>query len=849
MKQNYKGEMNNMNVNKKIIFGLFVLAFSVMCVGPVCGQRDSPAILTSLGIANSGTNVSVSDSGATLQPTTEVGLVAYYPFDGDLVDHFGTVNNSTNHGATFVPGYKGQALCFDGLDDYVSAPVNINPDVMPQMTMSAWALSNSTSKGTVISCDAGGYDRTINIDSRGGGTGWSAFSGSKGVLGYCPVTIGDWSFVAAVYDQDAETVKLYVNGTLINEEEGMLGPGWNYTYIGSNPSHRQYFSGTIDEVRIYNRTLSTEEIKTLYEGEELSAPTSGQTSEEKVILLDENFDDGYAQEFGNEVGDWEVRFLDDQNDGEYTATTGAKRFSMAGNLTWQDYVIEANFSNAQYGGLLVHAQDQDNGILLVVCPEHNETYWHVIENGSWGTALAKVTLGHEVGDELHVKVAVSESEFEGYINGELKTTLNTSVFSSGKIGLYLFNQSDQYWDDVVVYSDGSTSTTSPPTAEVGLVAYYPFDGDFVDHFGTANNSTNHGATFVPGYKGQALCFDGLDDYVSAPVNINPDVMPQMTMIAWARSNSTSKGTVISCDAGGYDRTINIDSRGGGTGWSAFSGSKGVLGYSPVTIGDWTFVAAVYDQDAETVKLYVNGTLINEEEGMLGPGWNYTHIGSNPSHRQYFSGTIDEVRIYNRTLSTEELNALYEGEELLAPTQTPKPPSEAKVALFEADFDDGNATGFGNEVGDWEVQFLDDQNDGKYTATARTYRFSMAGDTKWQDYVIGADLSNAQDGGLLVRAQDKDNGIALIVRPTTNDIYWHARKDGRWGADLAKETLGHEAGEDLHVKVAVSGREFKAYINGEQKTTLNTAECLNGKIGLYLFYQPDQYWDDVAVYGG
>ena len=651
--------MNNMNANEKIIFGLLVLAFSVMSVVPVCGQSDSPAILASLSIANSGTNGSVSDSGAT--PTTEVGLVAYYPFDGDLVDHSGTVNNSTNHGATFVPGYKGQALCFDGLDDYVFAPVNINAGVMPQMTMSAWARSNSTLKGTVISCDDGGYDRTINIDSRGGGTGWSAFSGQPNrVLGYSPVTIGDWTFVAAVYDQDAETVKLYVNGALIEEGEGKLGPGWEQIQIGTNPSYGGYFSGAIDEVRIYNRTLSAEEVKALYAGEELLTPTQTPEpeSEEKVALLEADFDDGNATEFGNEVGDWEVRFLDldDQNDGKYTATTGDKRVSMAGNLTWQDYVIEANFSNAQYGGLLVRAQDKDNGIILVVRPEHNETYWHVITNGSWGTALAKVTLGHEVGEELHVKVAVAGSEFEGYIDGELKTTLNNSEFTTGKIGLYLFNQSDQYWDDVVVYRGGATPTTAQPTAEAGLVAYYPFDGDLVDHSGNGNNGTSHGATFVSGYSGQALCFDGLDDYVFAPVNMNAGVMPQMTMSAWARSNSTLKGTVISCDDGGYDRTINIDSRGGGTGWSAFSGQPNrVLGYSPVTIGDWTFVAAVYDQDAETVKLYVNGALINEEEGLLESGMDYIHIGANPSHRQYFSGTIDEVRIYNRTLSAEELN--------------------------------------------------------------------------------------------------------------------------------------------------------------------------------------------------
>ena len=94
-------------------------------------------------------------------------------------------------------------------------------------------------------------------------------------------------------------------------------------------------------------------------------------------------------------------------------------------------------------------------------------------------------------------------------------------------------------------TDDVVPSPTPTLAGAGLVAYFPFEGDIVDHSGNGNNGTNHNATFVAGYSGQGLSFDGVDDYVSAPININPDVMPQMTMIAWARSNSDSEGTVIS----------------------------------------------------------------------------------------------------------------------------------------------------------------------------------------------------------------------------------------------------------------------------------------------------------------
>jgi hypothetical protein len=197
-------------------------------------------------------------------PIIDKGLVAYYPFDGDTKDHTENGNNATNHGATFVSGIKGKALNFDGVD-FVSAPVNINPDVMPQMTMAVWVKPDDGSPiRQVISHDDVGYDRSLGIDRRGGGTGWSAFCGSGSVLGYCPVEVGKWTFIAAVYDQDAGTVKLYVNGAMY-KKEGTLGAGQDRICIGANPSFREYFSGVIDEVKIYNRALSADELKSLYE--------------------------------------------------------------------------------------------------------------------------------------------------------------------------------------------------------------------------------------------------------------------------------------------------------------------------------------------------------------------------------------------------------------------------------------------------------------------------------------------------------------------------------------------------------------------------------------------------------
>lgn len=222
-----------------------------------------------------------------------------------------------------------------------------------------------------------------------------------------------------------------------------------------------------------------------------------------------------------------------------------------------------------------------------------------------------------------------------------------------------------FWNVVAVErtqpSEGGTATANRyfRVEQPSLVAYYPFDGDTRDYSGNGNHATNNGATFVSGIKGQALRFDGTKAYVSVPVNINPDAMPQMTMAAWVRADraASSRGTVISHDNGGFDRTIGIDDRGGGLGWSAFIGSGSVLGYRPVSVGEWVFIAAVYDQNAKKVRLHVNDA-VYEKEGTLSSGLNYIHIGHNPTYGENFAGVIDEVRIYNYALSSSEIASLY-----------------------------------------------------------------------------------------------------------------------------------------------------------------------------------------------
>lgn len=217
-------------------------------------------------------------------------------------------------------------------------------------------------------------------------------------------------------------------------------------------------------------------------------------------------------------------------------------------------------------------------------------------------------------------------------------------------------------------SGGSNKEDNPIDINDNLIGYFPFSGNANDESGNGNHATDIiGATLTADRSNNdnsAYFFDGVDNEIVVPININPDVLPEVTITTWVRSDD-GEGVVISNDrqdSAGFDRTLGIDFRGGGIGWSAFAGTGQVVGFIPVAVGEWTFLAVVYDQTNGTVKVYVNDQSF-EGTGTLSNGFDTTTIGTNPGFKvsfpqNYFEGAIDEVRIYNRALTENEVMDVY-----------------------------------------------------------------------------------------------------------------------------------------------------------------------------------------------
>lgn len=206
----------------------------------------------------------------------------------------------------------------------------------------------------------------------------------------------------------------------------------------------------------------------------------------------------------------------------------------------------------------------------------------------------------------------------------------------------------------VRFDDLFLFVAQPPT---GLVHLWPLDGSLRDVIGGASTTAFGGPTSSPGVSGQALSFDGVDDYVRAQVDINPATLPAITLGAFAAPSSASVvQTLLSQDNGLFDRSLALDDRGpGGAGWSAFAGSEGVVGGEVAPkVGGWQFVAAAWDQSAANLLLYALGTTTVGATA-LGTGYPYLDFAQNPGYGEIYQGGIDEVVIFNRVLTVEELD--------------------------------------------------------------------------------------------------------------------------------------------------------------------------------------------------
>jgi hypothetical protein len=258
------------------------------------------------------TTVQPTTTTTSVQPTTTTttvsgctntaindGLVAYYPFNGNANDESGNGNDGQVHGATLTAdrfNNENSAYEFDGLNDYIS----FNP-VTPlnQHSISVWIKPSLNSKATVMvghtsgpgeACGKG-FDLRIDsskkpkyfLDPAGCGGGGSTTIESN------IANDGGWMHLVGTYNGDM--MSFYVDGQLVEQKTGATFDASTCLAVGAVTffnGPQGYYNGILDDIQIYNRALTENEVQELYKG--------------KTTCTDNDGDGYYAEECcGTEV--------------------------------------------------------------------------------------------------------------------------------------------------------------------------------------------------------------------------------------------------------------------------------------------------------------------------------------------------------------------------------------------------------------------------------------------------------------------------------------------------------------------------------------------------------------------
>lgn len=212
------------------------------------------------------------------QEQREEGLIACWHFDegsGDTcADSSGNANHGRIVGASWVDGKHGKALKFDGVDDYVDCGRGPTLNVGDSITIELWLKADRFVNNIGIVQKMAKW-RTDNFLLRINGNGGVVFvtGADKDCASRIRLNAGKWYHVAAVYKKnDYKTV--YINGVedvfaRVDRPSGTITANGEKVRIGRDPNSAITLSGTIDEVKIYNRALTDEEIRRRC-GEEVS---------------------------------------------------------------------------------------------------------------------------------------------------------------------------------------------------------------------------------------------------------------------------------------------------------------------------------------------------------------------------------------------------------------------------------------------------------------------------------------------------------------------------------------------------------------------------------------------------
>jgi lipoprotein-anchoring transpeptidase ErfK/SrfK len=222
--------------------------------------------------------------------------------------------------------------------------------------------------------------------------------------------------------------------------------------------------------------------------------------------------------------------------------------------------------------------------------------------------------------------------------------------------------------EIGIVSNIKTTVKADPMD--GLVGYWNFNEGSgyiaIDQSGNGHNGTIYSATWATGISGNALYFDGIDDYVDVGYYNQFGGTQSFTLCAWINKTSLQAGepsilnNMVSSAAGfalsstGHQTAVTV----GGVNDTWVQAS--VTNFSVINDGKWHFITGSYD--GNRLSLYLDGNLVGFQNYVNNYTKSNLHINiarMEDGNRFYFNGLIDEIRIYDIALTNDQIYHLYQ----------------------------------------------------------------------------------------------------------------------------------------------------------------------------------------------
>lgn len=684
------------------------------------GVGPAAIIQNPVGIASDGRNLyaNLHNVHRTIK-ITDSGLAGYWPVDPgvtpfDYNSDGAAVNNGAVVGGALSAmtdrfGSAGLATRFNGSTQYISTGTGVPANMDQAMTLAAWVNINDLTTVSAI-MGTGTFKFRFNVQTDGSLYFQNWYGGgasTKRLVSSSPGVVipNQWVHVAYIFIPGAAIFtggRVYVNGHDVTQSSSLVGSASDAMTVpltigySTAAGFQNYLKGSIADARVYARALSEGELNELAQDASPASVGASYNSGATGLLshysfpgpsfLESRVDYGalnstlslsgtFAPVAGKDADTSAAANFDGTN---YLNGSAMGLPSGASPRTHCAWVKPSDYPTIIYSIMRYGDSGAPGGCSDLLMQDNAGT--PSLAFGSCGATAAEYTTVNyslPLNTWSHVCGTLAAGYTVSiYVNGVnvVTTTGVTTNWQTNPAGMNLqvanFNGVGGYAykgavDDVRIYNSALSQfqirqlATQVPT---GLVARYDFTGDRNDVSGFGQNLNNNGASSDFdrfGVANASARFSG-GSHLDGAMAYFPTGNQPRTICAWTNPSTLFNGTFSEAVMYGTSSAgwgFGMDAAGGlPNGRFFILDTAGDLAYAmPHGLSIWRHVCSTHD--GATEQIYVDGNSIASATRTLATAPGSLFIGKGVFVGDFFNGNIDDVRIYNRALSTIEIRAL------------------------------------------------------------------------------------------------------------------------------------------------------------------------------------------------